>query len=370
MGGIHVSMLPDEALKYADSVVIGEAEGIWDRVIEDFENSSLEPRYIGPQIDLAKIDVKPRHDLLHPDYFWHSVQTSRGCPFDCHFCSVSRYLGKQYRQRSIKSVLDELEQIKGEYITFVDDNLIGYSDENYQRATELFTGMLNRGIKKKWWMQTSINACLNDRVIELAAKAGCMFAFIGFETIKTEILKNMKKGINLKIGVENYKQVINKFHKHGIAVLGAFIIGNDHESSLYYKELSDFLIKTGVDIIQITLLTPLPGTKLIDHLNSEDRLIHKNFPDDWDKYRFSYVVHQPEGVKIDTIYTGNNYIKKRIYSFPFYQFRLLKSLICLKNIHNFACVYKFNKSYKNGWLNSHIEINILIILTLTLLRSI
>lgn len=357
MGGIHVSMLPDEALQFADSVLIGEAEGIWGQVLRDFENHSLAGKYIGPQIDLYEFDIKPRHDLLHPGYFWHSVQTSRGCPFDCHFCSVSRYQGKKYRQRNVKSVLDELEEINGKYITFVDDNLIGHSEENYLRAIRLFEGMLDRNIRKKWWMQTSINACLNERVIELAAKSGCMFVFIGFETIKAEMLKNMKKGVNLKIGIENYKKVINTFHKYGIGVLGAFIIGNDYESSLYYKELADFLISTGVDIIQITLLTPLPGTRFFEQLETDTRLIHKNFPGDWDKYRFSYMVHQPHGTDIETIYTGCNYIKKRIYSFPTYQYRLIKSLLNLKNANNFACVCKFNKSYKKGWLNSHYHMN-------------
>lgn len=353
MGGIHVSMLPDEALKYADSVLIGEAEGIWRQIIKDFENNNLKPTYIGPQVDLSEFAIKPRHDLLHPGYFWHSVQTSRGCPFDCHFCSVSRYQGRKYRQRKVEDVLDELEEIKGKYITFVDDNLIGHTEENYLRAIRLFEGMLARNIQKNWWMQTSINACLNERVIELAAKSGCMFVFIGFETIKTEMLKNMEKGVNLKVGIENYKSAINTFHKYGIGVLGAFIIGNDYESPLYYKELSDFLISTGVDIIQITLLTPLPGTRFFEQLEADDRLIHKNFPEDWDKYRFSYMVHKPQGIDFEAIYTGNNYIKKRIYSFPTYQYRLINSLMNLKNATNFACVCKFNKSYKKGWLNSH-----------------
>jgi radical SAM superfamily enzyme YgiQ (UPF0313 family) len=353
MGGIHVSMLPDEALNYSDSVVIGEAEEIWGKVIKDFENNNLLSTYTGPQISLSQSNIVPRHDLLHPDYFWSSVQTSRGCPFDCYFCSVSRYLGKKYRQRRVEDVLDELEGIKGENITFVDDNLIGYSKENYERAIALFEGMLQRGLKKKWWMQTSINAADNERVIELAAKAGCMFAFIGFETIKAEMLKNMEKGINIKIGVENYKRVINTFHKYGIGVLGAFIIGNDHETPSYYRELAQFLIDIGVDIVQITLLTPLPGTKFIEEMQKQERLIFTDFPQDWDKYRFSHMVHQPNGVSVETIYIGNNYIKEKIYSFPTYQGRLFRSFFKLNNLQNFSSVYKFNQSYKKGWLNSH-----------------
>lgn len=353
MGGIHVSMLPDEALQYADAVLIGEAEGIWERVINDFENNRLSSKYVGVQMDLTTFKTTPRHDLLHPDYFWHSVQTSRGCPFNCYFCSVSKHLGKAYRQRKPQEILNELEEIKGKYITFVDDNLIGYTTESKARAMELFKGMIQRKLHKRWWMQTSINAADDERVIELAAQSGCLYVFIGFETISQGMLKDMKKGINLKIGVENYKKVVDRFHKYGIGVLGAFIIGNDNESSLYYKKLADFLVQSGIDIVQITLLTPLPGTQLMDQLRGEGRLLYQNFPQDWDKYRFSYLVHRPQGVEIDTVYIGNNYIKNRIYSFPAYQYRLLKSFLNLKNITNFYAVYRFNHGYKMGWLNSH-----------------
>ena len=218
-----------------------------------------------------------------------------------------------------------MEKIKGKYITFIDDNLIGYSPESRNRAIELFEGMIGRGLRKKWWMQSSINAADDEHVIKLAAQAGCMYVFIGFETLNKKTLKDMKKGINLKIGVENYKRVVDRFHKYGIGVLGSFVIGNDYESPEYYKELADFLVTSGIDIVQISILTPLPGTDLMEQLQKEGRLIYQDLPKDWDKYRFSYVVHQPRGVEENTIYAGNNYIKNKIYSFPFYQYRLLNS---------------------------------------------
>ena len=353
IGGIHASMLPDEALQFTDAVVIGEAEGVWEKVIRDFESDKLSPKYIGPQINLEQFKITPRRDLLHPDYLWQPLQTSRGCPFNCYFCSVTRYLGKEYRQRSAEDVLNELEGIKGEYVAFVDDNLIGYSPENKKRAIELFEGMIQRKLNKKWWMQASINAADDERVIELAAQAGCMFVFIGFETIRRESLKDMKKVINMKIGVENYKKVVNTLHKYGIGVLGAFIIGNDYEAPIYYKELANFMLNSGIDIVQITLLTPLPGTQLMEKMQKEDRLVYQDFPNDWDKYRFSYIVYQPKGIEVDNIYIGNNYIKDRIYTFPAYHYRLLKSLFSVRNMTNFFAIYKFNQAYKKGWLNSH-----------------
>lgn len=353
LGGIHVSMLPDEALQYADAVVLGEAEGIWGQVIADFENDCLLQKYIGPQIRLDEFKITPRRDLLHHGYLWHSVQTSRGCPFDCHFCSVSRYMGKAYRQRSAQNVLNELEGIDGKYITFVDDNLIGHNSESKARAIELFQGMVQRRLQKKWWMQTSINAGTDEQVIKLAAQAGCMFVFIGFETIDEDSLKEMKKGINLKIGVEQYKKIVDSFHKYGIAVIGAFIIGNDHESPNYYKTLAKFLIRSSLDIVQISILTPLPGTHLMDRVQKEGLIVFRDFPQDWDKYRFSYMVHRAQGISADSVYIGNNFIKRHIYSFPIYQYRLLKSLYNLRSINNYFIVHKMNQAFKKSWENAH-----------------
>ncbi|MDY7036103.1 MAG: radical SAM protein [Thermodesulfobacteriota bacterium] len=353
IGGIHASMLPDEALQFADAVVVGEVEGIWKRLIDDFENNRLSPKYKGPRIDFAQFKISPRRDLLNPQYRWHSVQTSRGCPFNCYFCSVSRYMGKEYRQRRAEDVLDELKEIEGKYIAFVDNNLIGSSLESKNRAVELFKGMIDRGLDKKWWAQTSMDAAGDNQVLELAAEAGCMCMLIGFETISKEKLKIMKKGINLKIGMENYKKVVDTFHKYGIGVFGAFIIGTDYESPTYYKELADFLVHAGIDIIQITCLTPLPGTELMRQLKELGLLIYENFPQDWDKYRFSYMVHQPQGIKINDVYSGNNYIKNRIYSFPTYQYRTIKSLFAIRKPTTFYAVSKLNQALKKNWQNAH-----------------
>lgn len=353
IGGIHASMVPDEVQQNADAVVVGEVENIWPTLISDFEKNRLKNLYAGPRVDFDQFKVLPRRDLLHPDYFWHSVQTSRGCPFNCHFCSVSRYLGNAFRQRNVQDVLAELTQLKGRHLAFVDDNLIGYSPDSRKRAVALFNGMIQQELDQKWWMQTSINAADDERVLALAARAGCLFAFIGFETISKETLKDMKKGINIKIGVENYRKVVAAFHKYGIAVYGAFIIGNDFESPAYYQQLANFLVHSGIDIIQITLLTPLPGTELMERLQDEGRIIYEEFPQDWAKYRFSYMVHQPQEVTPQTIYIGNNYIKKSIYSFPNYQYRLLRSLVSLRRPTNVYATYKFNKALKKGWQNSH-----------------
>ncbi len=352
LGGIHASMVPEEALQVVDAVVVGEAEGIWPEVVRDFELQRMRSIYTGPRIDMDQSTIRPRRDLLHPDYIWHSVQTSRGCPFNCNFCSVSRYLGKTYRKRRVDDILDEISGIPGSNIAFVDDNLIGNSAEDKARAKALFTGMIDRQLNKRWWMQTSINAAEDESVIALAAAAGCMFVFIGFETMDSNALRQMRKGINLKLGVENYRGVVRAFHRHGIPVLGAFILGNDYETPDYYRRLARFLLATGIDIFQITLLTPLPGTDLMAELQEANRIHYQHYPDDWDKYRFSYVVHAPEGVSPGEIYAGNNYIKKKLYGFPYFYLRLLRSWWEIKNLKNSYVAYKLNQAFKRGWQHS------------------
>lgn len=353
LGGIHASMLPDEALEHADAVVIGEAEGVWAQVLQDFECGCLEGKYEGPRMDLSIPGVRPRRDLMHPEYFWESVQTSRGCPFNCDFCSVSRYLGTAYRKRNVDDVLDELKGLKGDYVLFMDDNLIGHSKQEKLVARELFEGMIRHGLNKKWIMQTSINAADDESLLALASKAGCLLAFVGFETIDEAALEHMKKRANLKVGVEHYRKAVAAFHRQSIGVIGAFVTGNDGESDAYYSQLAEFLVHSGIDGFQVTILTPLPGTALMDRMASESRLVCTDFPADWDKFRFSYVVHQPEGVTAGQIYEGNNRIKNRIYSFPAFHLRMMRSFLSLRGGQSFYAVYKYNKALRKGWQHSH-----------------
>ncbi len=353
LGGIHASMLPDEAAARADAVVVGEAEGIWERVLEDYGRGRMQGIYRGPRVDLSRMRVLPRRDLLDPRYLFHSVQTSRGCPFDCEFCSVSRYLGTTFRQRSPEHVLEELEGIEGRSVFFLDDNLIGYSGESRDRAAAIFDGMIRRGMRKRWIMQTSLNSSEHEEVLALAGRSGCLFAIVGFESIDAGTLKEMKKGINVRIGVENYRSVIRTFHRHGIGVVGGFIVGNDHESPRSYQELARFLVAAGVDVVQVTTLTPLPGTALMARLQKEGRLVETAFPGDWAKYRLSYVVHRPAGVDAETIYRGNNYIKHHVYSFPRYPYRLLKSFLGIRSLASFVAVYRHNRALRSAWKGSH-----------------
>lgn len=352
IGGIHASMVPEEVGQYADAVVFGEGENIWPSVLADFEAGALKSYYQGSPLPKGKPWPLPRRDLFHPGYLWQSIQTSRGCPFDCIFCSVTRYLGKEYRQRSAEEVLVELEQMPGRFVAFVDDNLIGTSRESRERAKTIFRGMIDRGMNKLWWMQTSINASEDPEILDLAARAGCLFAFIGFETIDEEGLKQMHKGVNLRIGVEHYHRVVRSFHRRGIGIMGGFIIGNDYESPSYYRRFARYLLHSGIDICQISILTPLPGTQFHENMARAGRLVDIDFPKDWHKYRLSRIVHRPEGTTAEGIYRGDNYIKTRLYSPLAFAYRMGRSFFALRNLKSFGGIYKFNKALKRSWENS------------------
>lgn len=293
MGGIHASMLPDEALEYMDAVVIGEAESIWHKVIEDIENNSLGRKYKGELTDLGGKPM-PRHDLLNKEYAFSSIQTTRGCPMQCDFCSVSTFNGCQYRFRPISEVLDELEIMPTKLVFFCDDNIIGYGKKSQERAIELFKGIVERGIKMEWAGQVSLNFADNEEVLKWAALSGCRIVLIGIESEKTEQLVEAGKKLNLHMGVDAYAKVFKKIHRYGINVLGAFIFGMDTDTKQSLYDRAEYILKSSVDAWQTTILTPLPGTGLYNRFKAENRIVYTDYPDDWSRYDFSEPVIVPK----------------------------------------------------------------------------
>jgi len=292
IGGIHASMLPEEAQDYVDVVVTGEAESVWPNVIRDIEEGSVKTRYDGKLMPMDNAPL-PRRDLFHPAYTYANIQTTRGCPMQCDFCSVHTFNGNHYRQRPVEEVLDELETIPHERVYFVDDNIIGYNKKSTARAKALFKGMIDRGIKKDWYCQASLNFADDEEVLEYAAKSGCRMVLIGIESEKVDQLEETNKKLNLKMGTDSYNDVFDKIHKYGISVLGALIYGLDSDSKQDLYDRSNFAIESKMDAMQATIVTPLPGTGLFNRLEKENRLIYTDFPKDWEHYHFLEVVHQP-----------------------------------------------------------------------------
>ena len=315
MGGIHASMCPDEALRFVDAVVIGEAEAVWPKVVADVETGRLRRVYRGEWGDLTGLP-RPRRDLFHPNYMFASIQTSRGCPMDCEFCSVTAFNGRRYRRRPAEEVLEELASIPQKMLFFVDDNIIGYGEESREQALAIFRGMVERGMDKWWFCQASLNFADDEEVLYWAGKAGCKMVFLGLEAEEADALEEVNKRLNLGRGVESYDEAFQRIHRAGIAVLGAFIFGMDGDTSEKLRRRTDYMIRSGVDVMQVTFLTPLPGTRLFDRLGNEDRLLYTDFPRDWERYDMTEVLHRPHGMEQDVLSQMMRKCTRRMYAWP------------------------------------------------------
>lgn len=291
MGGMHASVMPDEALQYVDSVVVGEADGVWHKVVEDFQAGALQRTYQGPRPSCVGL-VKPRRDLLDPRYRVATVQTSRGCPFDCEFCTVTQFFGRTYRLRPVEEVLDELESIPQAELFFVDDNIVGSGQRSFGRARELFQGMIDRRLGKRWTAAASVNLLDDPDLMRLASKSGCTTLFFGIESTSPSTLQEMNKGINVGKTASAYKAGFRQLQRLGITSVGAFIMGNDSDTEETPEDTYRFAKEIGVDVFQFSLLTPFPGTRLYRRIQDEGRLILDNYPEDWKYYDFGKLVFE------------------------------------------------------------------------------
>jgi len=290
MGGIHASYMPEEALRYVDTVVIGEAEGLWPQVLEDFDKGEMQKIYrICEQPDINDLK-QPRRDLLRGKYFVETVQTGRGCPINCNFCSVTAFNGPRYRLRDIDNVIEEIKQIKSKRIFIVDDNIVGSGNKYIRRARELFTRLKETG--KEWGAQTCLNIVEHDDLLALARESGCRALLIGFESIDAPSLNYMHKPVNLRPNTRNFAEAIKKIHDHGIAIVGCFIFGADTQDKDVFRRTVDFALENNIDAIQMTLETPLPGTAFYKQMVEEGRLLLTNYPNDWRHYNIFEPVFQ------------------------------------------------------------------------------
>jgi radical SAM superfamily enzyme YgiQ (UPF0313 family) len=315
MGGIHASMLPDEAARFVDVVVEGEAEGTWPEVIRDFESGVLKKRYSARFERVIKQPL-PRRDLFHPAYVAASIQTTRGCPLNCTFCSVSAFNGRHYRFRPVEEVLDEYASVPQEYVFFIDDNIIGHSSETKERAALLFEGIIRRGIKKHWISQSSLNFGDNPELLKLAARSGCRMIFLGIEAETEEQLVEANKRVNLRMGTGSYRQVFRKIQHHGIGVIAGLILGWDSDTRESIAARATFALRCGADSFQTSVLTPLPGTELFEKMRKEDRLLYTNFPQDWQRYDYFEPTIKHPLMNTQTLDDAAEEAKRRIYSMP------------------------------------------------------
>jgi radical SAM superfamily enzyme YgiQ (UPF0313 family) len=313
MGGIHATMCTEEALAHVDSVVAGEAESVWAQVLEDAGAGRLAREYKGIHLDLDNVP-QARHDLLPDGYHFGSIQTTRGCPFDCSFCSVSTFNGRRFRYRPIEKVIQEFKSIREKRVLVVDDNLVGGSREHFARAKDLFRAMIRERIDKQWMAQVTVNMGDDEELLDLAAKAGCAGLFIGFESPSVEGVLEVNKKFNLKEG-RDFRTSMRRIQKRGILVIGSFIMGLDVDEKGIGRQIADAAIQYGLDLINVMFLTPLPGTRLWDEMEAQDRIVANNFPEDWQYYTLTFPVARYKNLSAEDLYRENEICSRRFYSY-------------------------------------------------------
>ena len=314
MGGMHVSGLPDEALQHCDSVVIGEAEGVWPTVLNDFERQTLQRTYRndGGLPNLHNLP-RPNWELYRGKNYLpvHFVETTRGCPIDCEFCAVTTAFGGKYRNRPQEEVLAELHGLKpfGGLLTlkncvfFVDDNIIA----NRTYTKEFLNRIADLGLH--WFGQASVNIAKEPEILKLCQKSGCIGLFLGFETLSPETLASVGKRVNHP---EQYLEVVQRIHDHGIGIDGSFVFGFDTDDAGVFDRTLEFVFKAKLEVAYFSILTPYPGTRLHQRLVEENRLISN----DWSLYDGHRVVYRPKTFTPDELLEGYTRALREVYAIP------------------------------------------------------
>jgi radical SAM superfamily enzyme YgiQ (UPF0313 family) len=292
LGGIHVSSVPEEAIQYADSIVIGEAENVWKTLLDDFKKGSLKKIYKADELCTLNNPLPPaRYHGQKAIFNATTVQTSRGCPHECEFCSVSAFYGHKWRYRPVDIVIEEIKQTGSRNIFFVDDNIFA----SKQYARDLFTGI--KKLKVSWACQAEINVATDKALLELAYSSGCKGLMIGFDSVSHSSLNEAKKNHNR---VENYIAAVRNIKKAGIPVVGSFIFGFDHDDESVFDKTLAMTKKMQIDLAYFFILTPYPGTELYRKLDDQKRILHKC----WTFYDCNHVVFKPKKMSATQLEQG------------------------------------------------------------------
>ncbi len=343
LGGPHVSFMVEEALRHADSVVAGECEGKWQKLLEDFRRGGrnmLRPVYHSEhKPDLAGVPL-PRMDIVNRSKYItpRVIHITRGCPYNCSFCSVSEMFGRKIRFRPVEQVVKFVKENAGRSLNerlfvFLDDNIMAHREY----ARELFTALIPHNIL--WISQTSINSAYHEDLVELAGKSGCIGLFAGLETISSTALEEIGKAQNR---IEFYHTAIERFHKHGIFVEGAFIFGFDSDTGDVFEKTVKFVNKLQLDGVQYSVLTPLPGTRFFRQIEEEGRFTSRH----WGDYDCAHVVCRPRSMSTEELQGGFHWAYKKTYGLKSILRRTAGVLKNWKRIKYYPFVLIFNMGYR------------------------
>jgi radical SAM superfamily enzyme YgiQ (UPF0313 family) len=303
-GGIHATSMPQEAIRFGDAVVIGEAEGIWDIVLDDIKHNRLRPFYKLDKLPDLQSHIRPRRDLIKCSSGKFSIapiETTRGCPYNCDFCSVSRFFGTRQRHKVIRDIITDIESCREKNLFFLDDNITG--DKRF--AKELFREMIP--LKKIWVGQASIQVANDPELMSLAYKSGCRALLIGFESMSDSGINQYRK--TLKTIDENVLAV-KKLQDNGIMTMASLIFGLDSDTTEVFDVAYDFLNASNAAFFQACVMTPYPGTPVFNKLRLQGRIL----TDDWRRYDASKVIISPENISPAELLDGYNKIKWHFYS--------------------------------------------------------
>ncbi len=314
MGGIHASLRPDEALQHVDCIVTGEAETIWPTVVRDAQAGKLKERYDATGFPPMGEIPPPAWGKSRPSkYLFHQIQTTRGCPFRCRFCSVPDISGQDFRFKPVENVIAELRALpkgggpiaSGKPLYIVDDNFI--SRTRYTK--DLLRAMIplkERGEIPSWSAETTLNVASDEEMLDLFQKAGCSTLIIGFESVTEASLDAMDKPVNFCL---TYQEAVDRIHARGMTIIGNFIVGFDTDTLGVFKQTLDFVQKTGILYPFFSILTPMPGTKLFDDYKAAGRLDHEK----WHLYDTRHVVFSPTNMTRDELMDGYVWLYEQAY---------------------------------------------------------
>ena len=312
MGGLHVTSRPEEALEHADIIVIGEGEEMWPRLLEDLEKGQAERVYDakGCEIDLAEVPI-PRFDLLDPErYNRITVQTNRGCPWQCEFCASSILLTPRYKLKPVANVIAEIQAVKQiwprPYIEFADDN----SFVQKKRSRELVEAIGGENVR--WFTETDISVADDPELLGMLREGGCAEVLIGLESPSAGSLDGIELKRNWKLKqIERYREAITRIQGHGVAVNACFILGLDGDGPEIFEAVESFVDETKPFDVQITVQTAFPGTPLYERLRTEGRLLEEGA---WEKCTLFDVNYRPLGMTAEQLERGLIELGRRLYS--------------------------------------------------------
>jgi radical SAM superfamily enzyme YgiQ (UPF0313 family) len=294
LGGLHVTSLPDEAARHADTIFLGPGEDTWPQFLDDFRAGVPAARYQSTRRTLdgmppIRRDLIKRHLYLVPN----SIVVSRGCPHVCDFCYKEAFFqgGRSFYTQRVDAVLAEIEKLPGRHLYFLDDHLFG----NPHFAASLFDAM--RGMGRLWQAAGTVHSVLRPRLLEKAAECGLRSLFVGFETLDPQSLRAQRKPQNLN---RDYGAAIRRLHDLGVMVNGSFVFGMDEDRPDVFARTVEWAVGQGIETATFHILTPYPGTALHQRMEREGRILHR----DWDRYDTRHVVFRPRGMTAEQLEAG------------------------------------------------------------------